>query len=163
MHGILFIDYLEKERALNSEYYMVLLVRLEKEIPKKRPQMKKKKVLFHQDNAPFYKSIATMALHELHFELLPHPPYSPHGENFGGSARPIRRTDALNTRRAARSLFSRTTLPIWGNHYPKLGEPLRDILGPAVLSQALSSGSGNQYSNFRVDVTLNQRGVVSHR
>ena len=46
--GILFIDYLEK------------------------------KVIFHQDNTPCHKSIATMAkLHELHFELLPHPPYSP--------------------------------------------------------------------------------------
>ena len=38
--------------------------------------MKNKKVLFHQDNVPFHKSIATMAkLHELHFELLPHPLY----------------------------------------------------------------------------------------
>ena len=35
-----------------------------------------------------------------------------HGEKFAGSARPIRRTDALNTRRAARPLFSRTALPI---------------------------------------------------
>ena len=33
--------------------------------------MKKKKVLFHQDNAKKAK------LHELHFELLPHSPYSP--------------------------------------------------------------------------------------
>ena len=80
-----------------------------------------------------------------------------HGEKFGGYARPTRRTDALNTRRAARPLFSRTALPIWGNHYPKLGEPLREILGPATLSQALSSVWGNQYPNFRVDVTLNQR------
>ena len=39
---------------------------------------KKKDVLFHQDNAPCHKSIATIAkLHELHFELLPQPPYSP--------------------------------------------------------------------------------------
>ena len=38
----------------------------------------KKKVLFHQGNALCHKSIATMAkLHELHFELLPHSPYSP--------------------------------------------------------------------------------------
>ena len=38
----------------------------------------KKKVLFHQDKTLCHKSIATMAkLHELHFELLPHPPYSP--------------------------------------------------------------------------------------
>ena len=40
--------------------------------------MKKEKVLFHIDNAPYHKSVATMAkLHELHFELLWHPPYSP--------------------------------------------------------------------------------------
>ena len=41
-HCILFIDYLEKERTINSEYYMVLLARLMEEIAKKRPQMKKK-------------------------------------------------------------------------------------------------------------------------
>ena len=36
------------------------------------------KVLFHRDNASCHKLIAMMAkLHELHFELLPHPPYSP--------------------------------------------------------------------------------------
>ena len=40
--------------------------------------MKKKKVLFHQDNAPCHKSIAMMVkLHKLHFELLQQPPYSP--------------------------------------------------------------------------------------
>ena len=51
-------------------------MRLKEEITKKWSQMKEKKVLFHQDNAPCYKSIATMAkLHELHFELLPHIPY----------------------------------------------------------------------------------------
>ena len=57
--------------------YMALLVRLEKEIAKKRPEMKKK-VFFHQDNAPCHKSISTMTkLFELHFKLLPHPLYSP--------------------------------------------------------------------------------------
>ena len=35
-------------------------------------------MLFHQDNAPCHKSLATMAkLNELSFELLPHSPYSP--------------------------------------------------------------------------------------
>ena len=35
-------------------------------------------VLFHQDNALCHKLIATMAKrHELHLELLQHPPYSP--------------------------------------------------------------------------------------
>ena len=38
--------------------------------------MKKKKVLFHKDNAPCHKSIATMAkLYELY--SISHPPYSP--------------------------------------------------------------------------------------
>ena len=76
--GILFIAYLEKGRAINSRYHITLLMHLQEEITKKQPQMKKKKVLFHQDNAPCHKSISTMAkLHELHFELLLHPPYSP--------------------------------------------------------------------------------------
>ena len=56
---------------------MELLMRLKEEITKKRPQMKNKKVLFHQDNTLCHKSIATMTkLHKLHFELVPHPPYS---------------------------------------------------------------------------------------
>ena len=51
-------------------------MRLKNEIGEKRLQMKKKKVLFHQDNAPCQKSLATMAqLNELSFELLLHPPY----------------------------------------------------------------------------------------
>lgn len=77
-HGILFIDYLEKGRTINSDYYCALLDRLKNEIALKRPHMKKKKILFHQDNAPCHKSMKTMAkMNELNFELLPHPPYSP--------------------------------------------------------------------------------------
>jgi len=45
---------------------------------RKRPHLAKKKVLFHHDNAPAHSSsIATAKLVELHYELLPHPPYSP--------------------------------------------------------------------------------------
>ena len=51
-YSILFIDYLEKGRTINGDYYMALLMHLKEEIAKKRPQMKKKKVPFHQDNAP---------------------------------------------------------------------------------------------------------------
>ena len=56
---------------------------------------------------------------------------TPHGEKFGESVRPTRRTHALNARRYARPLLSRTAPPIWRDHYAKLGEPLREILGPA--------------------------------
>ena len=78
VHGVLFVDYLEKGKTINSERYIGQLMRLKNEIDEKRLQMKKKKVIFHQDNAPCHKSLATMAkLNELSFELLPHPPYSP--------------------------------------------------------------------------------------
>ena len=75
--AILYIDYLEKGRTINSECHIPLLLCLEEEISKNRLQMKKKKVLFHQDNAQCHKSIAMIAkLYELYFELLLHPPYS---------------------------------------------------------------------------------------
>ena len=76
--GIIFIDYLQKGKTVNGEYYATLLQRLQQEIKAKRPHLAKKKVLFHQDNAPVHTSVIAMAkIHELKFELLPHPPYSP--------------------------------------------------------------------------------------
>ena len=56
-HDILFIDYLEKGKTINSDFYMALLDRLSAEIMKKRPHIQKRKVLFHQDNAPCHKSM----------------------------------------------------------------------------------------------------------
>ena len=54
------------------------MVHLKEEITKKWPQMKKKNMLFHQDNAPCHKLIATMVkLHELHFKQLLDPHNSP--------------------------------------------------------------------------------------
>ena len=69
-------------------------------------------MLFHQDNAPCHKSIVMIAkLHELHFELFSHPPYSPdpapsnyrlfadlktmlHGKRFGSNEEVISETEA---------------------------------------------------------------------
>ena len=77
-HGVLFIDYLEKCKTINRERYIGQLMRLKNEIGEKQLQMRKKKVLFYQDNALCHKSLDTMAkLNELSFELLPHRPYSP--------------------------------------------------------------------------------------
>ena len=45
-HGILFIDFLEKGRPINSEYYMVLLVRLKEEIAKNNPKRRWKKCFY---------------------------------------------------------------------------------------------------------------------
>ena len=46
VQGILFINYLEKGRTINSEYYIALLVCLKEGIAKKRPQRKKKQCSF---------------------------------------------------------------------------------------------------------------------
>lgn len=76
--GIIFIDYLQKGKTINGEYYAALLQRLSEEIKTKRPHLAKKKVLFHHDNAPAHTSMIAMSkIHDLRFELLPHPPYSP--------------------------------------------------------------------------------------
>jgi len=55
--GILFIDYLEKGNTVTREYYSNLLSRLDKKFHEKRPSLQKKKITFHQDNAPTHKSV----------------------------------------------------------------------------------------------------------
>ena len=49
-----------------------------KKILEKRPRLQKKKIIFHQDNAPAHKSVLAMGkLRDLHYESLEHPPSSP--------------------------------------------------------------------------------------
>ena len=77
-HGIIFIDYLEKGKTITGAYYCELLDRLKTEIAIKRPHLAKKKALYHHDNAPAHSSmIAQAKLHEIKFEMVPQPPYSP--------------------------------------------------------------------------------------
>jgi histone-lysine N-methyltransferase SETMAR len=49
-----------------------------KKFVRKDPVCKRKKIIFHQDNAPTHKSVlAGGKLRDQHFELLEHPPQSP--------------------------------------------------------------------------------------
>ncbi|QQP51330.1 Mariner transposase [Caligus rogercresseyi] len=76
--GVIHIDYLQKGRTMNGEYYTSLLDRFNEDLKKKRPHLAKKKVIFHQDNARVHTCVVSMAkFYELRYELLPHPPYSP--------------------------------------------------------------------------------------
>jgi histone-lysine N-methyltransferase SETMAR len=76
--GILFIDYLKKGKAITGEYYCNILTRLDEKMYEQKPGLQKKKIIFHQDNAPAHKSVLVMGkLRDLHYELLEHPPYSP--------------------------------------------------------------------------------------
>ena len=68
------IDYLQKEKTINSEYYCSLLDQLRAKICIKRPALKKKRIIFHQDNSCVHTSVLTMAkFKELNYELFEHP------------------------------------------------------------------------------------------
>jgi histone-lysine N-methyltransferase SETMAR len=68
---------IEKGKTIAGENYSNLLTRLDEKIRKKRPGLKKKKIIFHQNNAPAHKSVLAMGkLRDLHNELLEHPHYS---------------------------------------------------------------------------------------
>ncbi|GFV30199.1 mariner Mos1 transposase [Trichonephila clavipes] len=76
-HGVILIDF-QKGKIITGAYYASLLDKLKAELADKRPHLQKKKILFHQDNAPSHTSVVAMAkIHELRFKLLDHPPYSP--------------------------------------------------------------------------------------
>jgi histone-lysine N-methyltransferase SETMAR len=75
--GILLIDYLEKGKSKSGVYFGSSFDKLKAKIATKRPHLKEK-VLLHQDNACVHTSTVAMAkIHELQFELIDHPPYSP--------------------------------------------------------------------------------------
>ena len=76
--GIIYTDYLEKGQTITGAYYESLLHRLSEKIKKKRPHLKKKKILSYQDNVLVHTCAISMAkIMELKFELLQHPPYLP--------------------------------------------------------------------------------------
>jgi hypothetical protein len=61
------IDYLERSKIINGEYYCNLLTRLDEEIRGKRLGLQKKKIIFHHNNAPAHKSVLEMGkLTDLH-------------------------------------------------------------------------------------------------
>ena len=76
--GILLVDFLEKGRSINGEYYASLLGELRAAIVQKRRGKISRGVRLLQDNAPPHKSrVAVVKAIDCGFELLPHPPYSP--------------------------------------------------------------------------------------
>lgn len=72
--GVILVDFLEKKRTMNSEYYCDLLTRTRslRRKPRNFPLW-----LLH-DNAPIHTSQRTLnTLNTTGFELISHPPYSP--------------------------------------------------------------------------------------
>ncbi|GFV43189.1 mariner Mos1 transposase [Trichonephila clavipes] len=77
-HGVNLIDDLQKGKTIMGAYNTSLLDKLKTELAEKRQHLQRKKILFHQDNAPSHTSVVAMVkIYEIRFELLDHPPYSP--------------------------------------------------------------------------------------
>ena len=78
MSNFVGLCYLQKGKTINGKYFANLSQSLSDEIKKKRLYSAKKKVLFHQDNAPVHTSIIAMAkINDLKIKSLPHTPHSP--------------------------------------------------------------------------------------
>ena len=79
--GFVYFELLRRNQTINPNVYYCQLMKLDKEIKKKRPELATcKGVIFHQDNARplttyifgHYKKLL-----ELSWKVMPHPPYSP--------------------------------------------------------------------------------------
>ncbi|QQP42126.1 Putative DD34D transposase, partial [Caligus rogercresseyi] len=74
-HGIIFIDYLEKGKTINSDYYIALLELLNDDIVEKTTPFEEEKSVVSPRQCTVSQVNETMAkLNKLGYELLPHPP-----------------------------------------------------------------------------------------
>ena len=74
--SVILVDYLEKGKQFSSVYYCTLLYRSCEEVKEKHPDMLRKKLPIHQDNARLYTAVQSMAKIDIcGFELLPRPSY----------------------------------------------------------------------------------------
>ena len=78
--GIIYFELLSGNQTINSNVYCRQLMKLDKEIKEKWPELATRKgVIFHQYNARQHTSLVTRKqLLELGWEVMPHPPYSLH-------------------------------------------------------------------------------------
>ena len=77
--GIVYFELLPRNQTINSNVYCHQLIKLDKEIKEKRPELATcKGIIFHLDNARPHTSLVThKKLLELGWEVMPYLPYSP--------------------------------------------------------------------------------------
>jgi transposase len=78
MEGISHYELLERNLTVTSESHCQQLRRLEKEIQQKRTGRRYGVILQHDNARPHTANMTEAAIQELDWEILPHPPYSPH-------------------------------------------------------------------------------------
>lgn len=77
--GIIHLEMLKMGETINADMYCEQLSRLAAVLKLKRPALvNRERIIFHQDNAKPHTAKKTIQkLHELKWELMSHPPYSP--------------------------------------------------------------------------------------
>ena len=77
-YGIIHMDYCPPKQNINAACYPSLLQTVNSKLPRIRPGKIHNRPLFLQDNARVHTVKVSMAkLHEVKWQLLPHPAYSP--------------------------------------------------------------------------------------
>uniref|UniRef100_A0A914HSH7 Mos1 transposase HTH domain-containing protein n=1 Tax=Globodera rostochiensis TaxID=31243 RepID=A0A914HSH7_GLORO len=77
MEGVVHYEMLGRNETVNAELYCQQLRRLDQALQQKRPNRAHRVILQHDNARPHTANMTKMALQELGWEVLPHPPYSP--------------------------------------------------------------------------------------
>ena len=77
VQGVIHSELLPKNQTITAELYCQQMRRLEMKIREKRPHQNHSVILFHDNARPHIANMTRMALDDLQWEVLPHPPYSP--------------------------------------------------------------------------------------
>jgi histone-lysine N-methyltransferase SETMAR len=77
MEGNIHYELLERNLTVTAERYCQQLLCLEEAIQQKRPGLRHGVILQHDKVRPHNENMTKVAIQELDWEILPHPPYSP--------------------------------------------------------------------------------------
>jgi histone-lysine N-methyltransferase SETMAR len=77
VEGVVHYELLPRNQTITADLYCQQLRRLNAAIQQKRPNRQGGVILQHDNARPHTANLTQAALEELHWEVLPHPPYSP--------------------------------------------------------------------------------------
>jgi hypothetical protein len=77
MEGIVNYELFQRNLTITAERYCQQLLRLEEASQQKRPARRHGVILQHDNARPHTANMTKTVIHELDWEILPHPPYSP--------------------------------------------------------------------------------------
>ena len=135
--GVLLIDFLERKKTINGDYYAGLIRDLRAAIKEKRRGKLASRVLLLHDNAPVHKClVAAAAIREAGFAELNHPAYSPDlapsdyylFSNLKKDLRGTRFVDDQKLTETVKGWFEEKSLEFYCNGIKKLKERYKRVI-----------------------------------